>query len=172
MPSGDDGILLHPILPWHHMLSTSLPPLDMGTMHTNMLWDGLFHAFVWVVTLAGIFTLWSSGQEPHALPGTTWLTGWLVVGWTLFNFTEGLVNHHILGIHHVRYQGDVFGAEPSLAWGLGFVMLGGPGLMLAGAGLISAGQSQGQRGLRIKPGRSWPMPWTAARRKAAAPETG
>ena len=44
-----DGILLHQILRWHNMLSTVLPPTTLDAMHTNMLWDGLFHAFVWIV---------------------------------------------------------------------------------------------------------------------------
>lgn len=30
------------------------------------------------------------------------LAGWMLVGWGLFNLLEGVVNHHLLGIHHVR----------------------------------------------------------------------
>lgn len=35
-----DGIVLHQMLQWHHMLSTVLPPTGMEAMRTNMLWTG------------------------------------------------------------------------------------------------------------------------------------
>ena len=34
------------------------------------------------------------------------LWGWILVGWGLFNLVEGIVDHHILGIHHVRSGPD------------------------------------------------------------------
>jgi predicted membrane protein DUF2243 len=46
-----DGIVLHQIFQWHHMLSNWIPPITMEAMHINMVWDGLFHAVVWLVTL-------------------------------------------------------------------------------------------------------------------------
>jgi uncharacterized membrane protein len=33
------------------------------------------------------------------------LIGWILFGWGAFNLVEGLVNHHILGLHHVREGG-------------------------------------------------------------------
>jgi uncharacterized membrane protein len=39
-----DGIVLHQIAPWHHMLSNIVPPHTMDAMWVNMTWDGLFHA--------------------------------------------------------------------------------------------------------------------------------
>ncbi|MGX9900075.1 DUF2243 domain-containing protein [Arthrobacter sp. SA17] len=29
------------------------------------------------------------------------LWGWVLVGWGAFNLAEGIVNHHVLAIHHV-----------------------------------------------------------------------
>lgn len=120
-----DGILLHQILQWHHMLSTVEPPETMELLRLNMLWDGLFHAAVWVATLAGVILLWRGARRARGLPGVTWLVGWMLVGWGGFNFVEGLVDHHLLGIHHVRGYG------PDAAWDYGF-LLSGPVLMLAG----------------------------------------
>ena len=45
-----DGILLHQILQWHNMLSSVVPPIDVVSIKYNMVWDGLFHAFTWVMT--------------------------------------------------------------------------------------------------------------------------
>ncbi|MEX0780227.1 MAG: DUF2243 domain-containing protein [Balneolales bacterium] len=127
-----DGIFLHQILQWHHMLSSVMPPMDMPAMEINMRWDGYFHAFDWIVTVVGIFTLWNAGRHTEPLPQSSWFAGWLLFGWGIFNFVEGLVNHHLLGVHHVRYQGDVYGADPVTAWGLGFVLIGGVGFMVGG----------------------------------------
>lgn len=43
-----DGIVLHQILQWHNMLSNRIPPTTMDGMRINMMWDGVFHAAVWV----------------------------------------------------------------------------------------------------------------------------
>ncbi|WP_218023001.1 DUF2243 domain-containing protein, partial [Calidithermus terrae] len=53
-----DGIVLHQILQWHHMLSNRVPPRDMEAMRLNMLADGLFHTLVWIVTAVGVGLLW------------------------------------------------------------------------------------------------------------------
>jgi hypothetical protein len=42
----------------------------------------------------------------------------MLFGWGLFNVVEGVVDHHLLGIHHVRE-----GANQT-AWDLGFLALG------------------------------------------------
>ena len=31
-----------------------------------------------------------------------WLLGLMLAGWGLFNLVEGVIDHHILGIHHVK----------------------------------------------------------------------
>jgi uncharacterized membrane protein len=60
-----------------------------------------------------------------ALSGREFL-GWAVFGWGLFNLVEGVVNHHILTLHHVRE-----GVSDEGAWDLGFLAFA-LGLMLAG----------------------------------------
>lgn len=51
-----DGILLHQILQWHHMLTSegSYPETTVAGLETNTLWDGLFHAATWVAVVLGI----------------------------------------------------------------------------------------------------------------------
>lgn len=46
------------------------------------------------------------------------LWGWSLVGWGLFNLVEGILDHHILGIHHVH------GGPYQLWWDIGFLLLG------------------------------------------------
>jgi uncharacterized membrane protein len=130
-----DGILLHQILQWHNMLSSIRPPTDLVTMKYNMVWDGLFHAFTWIVTVAGVARLWSAGKRADVSWSTSTLIGGLLIGWGLFNFVEGLIDHQLLGIHHVHP------GENELIWDLGFLASGL--LMIAGGALaLRRGQAE------------------------------
>lgn len=129
-----DGILLHQILQWHNMLSSVRPPLDLIDMKYNMVWDGLFHAFTWIMVALGLWRLWEAGKRPDVPWSTRTFVGSLVLGWGLFNFIEGVIDHQLLGLHHVHP------GEHQLAWDLGFL---GFGLIqiVAGWTLIRAGSA-------------------------------
>jgi uncharacterized membrane protein len=129
-----DGILLHQILQWHNMLSSVLPPTTLEAMHTNMLWDGLFHAATWIATLAGVLLIWSGVRRSSALPPPRWLLGLMLIGWGAFNFVEGAINHHLLEIHHVRQWG------PNPVWDYGF-LASGPLLIAIGWMLTRSGSA-------------------------------
>ena len=122
-----DGILLHQIMHWHNMGSAVLPPTTLEAMRTNMRWDGLFHAAVWLLTIAGVYHLLRDGRRGVQLPSAKAFTGLLILGWGLFNLVEGIVDHHLLGLHHVR---DLPAHVPLYDWlflvvgGVGFVLLG------------------------------------------------
>jgi uncharacterized membrane protein len=121
-----DGIVLHQILQWHNMLSSVTPPLDLVSMKYNMVWDGLFHALTWVTVAIGIGLLFRAGRRADVPWSGKLLFGSMLAGWGLFNFVEGLIDHQVLGLHHVHP------GEGQLAWDLGFVIIGGLGLMLLG----------------------------------------
>jgi uncharacterized membrane protein len=128
-----DGILFHQILQWHNMLSSVVPPVDLVAMKYNMAWDGLFHAFTWIMTAIGLALLWRAGQRPDVAWSTRTFVGSLAFGWGLFNVVEGIIDHQILGIHHVHP-----GAH-QLAWDVGFVMFGAL-LVVLGGMLVRAGR--------------------------------
>jgi uncharacterized membrane protein len=121
-----DGILLHQILQWHHMISHDEPVETVLGLERNTLWDGLFHAFTWVAVLVGL-VLFARQVDRAARPiATRPLWGWILFGWGLFNVVEGLINHHLLQVHHVR---DDVGAP--LSWDIGFLAVGAA-LMIVG----------------------------------------
>jgi uncharacterized membrane protein len=97
-----DGIVLHQILQWHNMGSAVLPPTTMQAMMQNMRWDGLFHLATWLLTLVGVLILWRDGRRGNAPPSLRVLVGQMILGWGLFNLVEGIVDHHLLELHHVR----------------------------------------------------------------------
>ena len=59
-----DGIVLHQILQWHHMLTdygtNAFPSPSVRTLEDNTVWDGLFHAGTWIFVLVGVVLLWRS----------------------------------------------------------------------------------------------------------------
>lgn len=130
-----DGIGLHQLLQWHHMLSSTgsdniglrAYPVDtVRGLQMNTVWDGVFHTFAWLSVLLGLYLLYS---RVVAARGQVWssrvLWGWILVGWGVFNLVEGVIDHHLLAIHHVRAGPD------QLWWDLAFLALGAV-LMAAG----------------------------------------
>jgi uncharacterized membrane protein len=113
-----DGILLHQLLQWHSMLSSVRPPVDLISMKYNMLWDGVFHAFTWLMVCLGVWRLWVAGRHANVPWSGRTFVGALFLGWGLFNVTEGVIDHQLLGIHHVHP------GEGELAWDLAFLAFG------------------------------------------------
>jgi uncharacterized membrane protein len=130
-----DGILLHQLLQWHHMLTSTdhdrigvkyYDPDTVSGLEMNTVWDGVFHTVCWISVLLGLALLYSRvTHNRRAVWASRVLWGWILAGWGLFNLVEGLLDHQILGIHHVHggpYQGW---------WDAGFLVLGAL-LLLAG----------------------------------------
>ena len=111
--------MLHQILQWHHMLTSegSYPAATVAGLETNTLADGLFHAAAWILSAVGAWLLWRACRHGDVGSGRV-LVGWAVVGWGVFNLVEGLVDHQLLGIHHVRE-----GAGHETAYDLAFLAL-------------------------------------------------
>jgi uncharacterized membrane protein len=130
-----DGIVLHQILQWHNMGSAIVPPTTMEAMAQNMRWDGLFHLATLVLTVIGVVALWNEGRHGTAPATLRVLVGQMLLGWGIFNFVEGLVDHHLLGLHHVR---DLPMHVPAYDWL--FLGIGGLGLIVVGWLLARTGE--------------------------------
>lgn len=124
-----DGIVLHQILQWHHLVSAVHPPDTLEGLRLNTLADGLFHALTWTFTLLGAFLLWNGLSRQQRPWRTAAFVGTLLFGWGLFNVTDGLIDHLLLGIHHVRP------GPGQLAYDLGFLLWGAV-MLLVGSRLM------------------------------------
>ena len=122
-----DGIVLHQILQWHHMLSSHPDPGIATDLRLNVLADGLFHAATYAFTVLGIGLLYRAWRNPAVPPSGRTLFGSVVLGWGVFNLVEGIVNHQLLGIHHVWPAGP----GPVLLWDVAFLAWG---LLFIGGG--------------------------------------
>ncbi|GGV10157.1 membrane protein [Streptomyces filipinensis] len=136
-----DGILLHQLLQWHHMLTSTnhdrigvkyYDPHTVSGLEMNTVWDGVFHAVCWLAVLTGLALLYArvtTGRRGVWASRVLW--GWILAGWGIFNLVEGILDHQILGIHHVH------GGPHQLWWDMGFLALGA--LLVAGGLLLQRG---------------------------------
>jgi uncharacterized membrane protein len=116
-----DGIVLHQVFQWHHMVShvDGYPTDTVAGLEVNTLADGFFHVATWLLVLAASITAIRAWRRGRLAPSWSFHFGLVLAGWGIFNLVEGVVDHHVLGVHHVR---DDLGAP--LSWDLGFLALG------------------------------------------------
>lgn len=120
-----DGIVLHSLLQWHHLVSGRV---DLGTpegMTENMRADGWFQAACWLVVALGTLWLWRSrlAAPAVALPA---LLGAALVGWGAFHVVDQVLFHLALHAHHIH------GGPHAQFYDWGYTALG---LLIALAGL-------------------------------------
>lgn len=119
-----DGIVLHQLLQVHNMLSAKYPTRGIAAeqlvvnLEINMFWDGLFHVLTWVMTAVGLILLWHAVRRRDVPLRSSTLTGSMIFGWGLFNLVEGVIDHHILHVHHVTETAN------HLTWDLAFLAAG------------------------------------------------
>jgi uncharacterized membrane protein len=131
-----DGIVLHQVLQWHHMLSGWYPVKDMPSLELNTLWDGVFHSGTYVFVVVGLFILWRSAHKRHLHWSNRILFGTLLLGWGIFNIVEGIVDHEVLGVHHVN---EVVPPSQRIYWDIAF-LLWGASMLTGGWILMRSGQ--------------------------------
>jgi len=124
-----DGILLHQILQWHHLLSL-VPGID--DLRLQVLWDGYFHLLMYLIALAGLIGLWRA-QRRGALAWGRPLLGALLVGFGAWHAVDALLSHWLLGIHRIRID-----SPNPLAWDLAWLVLFGLSPLLAGWRMMKA----------------------------------
>jgi uncharacterized membrane protein len=116
-----DGIVLHQVLQWHHMVShiEDYPVTTVAGLEVNTLADGFFHVATWLLVLAGSITAIAAWRQGRLAPNWRFHIGLMLAGWGIFNVVEGLIDHQLLGVHHVR---DDLGGP--LSWDIGFLVFG------------------------------------------------
>jgi uncharacterized membrane protein len=93
-----DEAVFHQLLHWHHFY-------DRSTPGAGLVSDGLFHAFGWFATVAGLF-LFAELRRRRAVRAARWWAG-LLLGAGGFQLYDGTIQHKLLRLHQIRYVEDV-----------------------------------------------------------------
>lgn len=91
-----DGILLHQILQWHHLLSA----ID-GDIRFQVAADGYFHALMYGIAAIGLWLLATSGRHSNRL-----LLANVLIGFGVWHVIDAVLSHWLLGIHRIRMDSD------------------------------------------------------------------
>jgi uncharacterized membrane protein len=138
-----DGIVLHQLLQWHHMITSAGYPADtLENLELNTFLDGLFHASTYAFVVIGLILLWRAGHRWHRAWSTRLLVGTLLMGFGLFNLVEGVVDHHLLGLHHVN---ETVPRSQWIWWDLAFLFWGAA-MLVAGWAIWRRGREAERRG--------------------------
>lgn len=130
-----DGILLHQILQWHHLLSGIAGRAQ--DLRFQIVADGVFHAAMYVVMITGLILLWRKGHDRN-------LAGRRVLAVACFGFAswhliDTVLSHWLLGIHRIRMD-----SPNPLFWDIGWLLVFGLVPALIGYGLLrNAGPASG-----------------------------
>ena len=94
-------------------------PDTLAGLEVNTLADGIFHVGTWLLVLAGSIATLAAWRHGRLAPNWSYHFGLVLAGWGIFNVVEGIIDHHLLGVHHVR---DDLGGPAS--WDIAFLLLG------------------------------------------------
>jgi uncharacterized membrane protein len=141
-----DGILLHQVLQWHHLLSL-VEAEAVRDLRVQILADGLFHVLMYAIAAIGLWMLWR-GRRGFDTPGHDMrVLAAAALGFSVWQFVDVVLFHWILQIHRIRV-----GVPNPLAYDIGWlVVFGLPSLALAWwlarrAGTPGAGSGPSRRG--------------------------
>ena len=135
-----DGVLLHQILQWHHLLSA----LD-GDLRFQIAADGWFHVLMYVVAVWGLWQLWSARSALVSGGSGKLVAAWSLIGFGCWHVVDAIGSHWLLGIHRIRMDSDI-----PLAWDIGWLTVFGivpvvVGCLLRSNGTTPRGQNDGRK---------------------------
>ena len=136
-----DGILLHQVLQWHHLLSA----IDAGPaqdLRFQVMADGLFHAVMYLIAAVGLWKLYRTRAERTDGRASRRLLANFWIGFGVWHVLDAALSHWLLGIHRIRMDSDI-----PLAWDLAWLFAFGIVPLIVGIHL------RRQRGPGVSSGR-------------------
>lgn len=140
-----DGILLHQVLQWHHLLSL-VPGRALQDPRVQVLADGMFHVLMYLLAMSGLVLIWRARRRPANGAGSKIVACAFVAGFGAWNVADVVVFHWILHIHNIRLD-----VRNPVAWDVAWLVLFGalPLLVAAIASRRSGGPPSGRAYLPV-----------------------
>lgn len=135
-----DGILLHQILQWHHLLSGVLPEETVFDLRAQVLADGIFHIVTYAMTVIGLCLLWRVRGILPAPGARQRVTGAGLLGFGVWHIADAVLFHWIIGLHRIRME-----AENLLLWDILWLVPFGLVPAAIGARLLHRPPAEGPR---------------------------
>ncbi|NSX03807.1 DUF2243 domain-containing protein [Cupriavidus gilardii] len=151
-----DGILLHQILQWHHLLS-GIERGALGDLRVQVMADGVFHALMYVIAAIGLWLLYRSRDAfavPHA-PRRLLANFW--IGFGVWHVVDAVLSHWITGIHRIRMD-----SPNPLLWDLLWLFLFGIIPLIVGIRMRKTNRPAGPRSGAGPRGPGIATSWVAA----------
>jgi uncharacterized membrane protein len=118
-----DGILLHQVLQWHHLLSLVEGEM-FRDLRVQILADGLFHVLMYVIALSGLWLLWRSRREITGTRADSRIVAAALLGFGIWQVVDVVGIHWLAGIHRIRVD-----VPNPLVWDVGWlIVFAGPSL--------------------------------------------
>jgi uncharacterized membrane protein len=121
-----DGILLHQVLQWHHLLSAVDDP-RVQPMRVQLMADGLFHLAMYGLLAMGLWQLARARGAAAGSPSTAGVRSRsdgfgarLLLGFGAWHVADIVLNHWLLVLHRTR-----MGVDNPLAWDLAWLFVFG-----------------------------------------------
>jgi uncharacterized membrane protein len=131
-----DGILLHQVLQWHHLLSLAQGEF-FRDVRVQILADGLFHVASYFLAASGLLLLW---QGRRTAPADRIILAWAVLGFAAWQFADIILVHWVVGLHRTR-----IGVPAPLLWDIGWLVAFGMVPLVAGLWLLRNPSRGGDR---------------------------
>jgi uncharacterized membrane protein len=112
-----DGILLHQVLQWHHLLSL-VEGERFRDLRVQILADGLFHVLMYAIALAGLWLLWRSRRELTGTRADIRIIAAALLGFGIWQVVDVVGFHWLAGIHRIRVD-----VPNPLLWDIGWLIV-------------------------------------------------
>jgi uncharacterized membrane protein len=135
-----DGILLHQVLQWHHLLSL-VDGEAFRDLRVQILADGLFHVLMYAIAVAGLWLLWRARGGITGRGGDIRIVAAALLGFGIWQVVDVAGFHWIAGIHRIRVN-----VPNPLVWDIGWLIVFAVPSLAAGWWLMGQAKDGGPRG--------------------------
>jgi uncharacterized membrane protein len=112
-----DGILLHQVLQWHHLLSL-VEGEALRDLRVQILADGLFHVLMYLIAIVGLCLLWRARGGITGRGADIRIVASALLGFGIWQVVDVVGFHWVLGIHRIRVD-----VRNPLFWDIGWLVM-------------------------------------------------